>query len=101
MALDPTAAPRAHRAIRGTDGRSNLLIALLRMGMSPQNDPGTHGLGLWRAVRTDELLKLLDFFSGQGNGISGFGTTHWLSPPLPVYLLLGMLSNPERTCESL
>jgi hypothetical protein len=64
MELDPTAAPRAYRAIRGTDGRSNLWIALLRMGMSPQNDPGAQGLGLGRAVRTDELLKVLDFFSG-------------------------------------
>jgi hypothetical protein len=34
-------------------------------------------------VRTDKLLKLLGFFSCQFNWISGFGTSHMLSPPTP------------------
>src|SRR5918912_944573 len=101
MGFDPAATPRAHRAIRGAQRRGNLLIALLGVGMGCQNDPGTHGLRLRCTVRTDKLLKLLGFFSCQFNWISGFGTSHMLSPPRLVYPLSMTLSNSERTCESL
>jgi hypothetical protein len=53
-----------------------LLIALLGMGMRSQNDPGTHGQRLRRRVGSDEMLKVLGFFSGQFDWIGGFGTTH-------------------------
>lgn len=83
MRLDPAPAPRADRAVSGTHDRGNLLIALLGMDMGRQNDPGTHGQCLLRRVGTDKVLKVLDFFSGQCNWISGFGTSHVLSPPTP------------------
>src|SRR5438105_9902832 len=83
MRLDPAATPRAHRAIRRAYRRGNLLIALLRMGVGAQNDPGTHRQRLRGAVSSDEVLKVPGFFSGQFNWISGFGTSHMLSPPTP------------------
>ena len=83
MRLDPAATPRAHRAVSGAHDRGNLLIALLGMLMGGENDPGTHGQRLRRRVSSDELLKVLNFFSGQCNWISGFGTSHGLSPPTP------------------
>src|SRR5690242_21594449 len=81
MGRHPAAAPFADGAIRGADGSGNLLVVLLRMFMGSQNDPGTHRRGLRCGMGTDELLKLLGFFSRQFNWMSGFGTTHWLSPP--------------------
>src|SRR5437667_11293406 len=83
MGFDPASAPSAHSAISGAHHRCDLLIALLGMLMGSQNDPGTHGQRLRRRVRTDEVLKALDFFSGQFNWISGFGTSHVFSPPSP------------------
>src|SRR5436309_1487438 len=83
MRLDPAATPGAHRAIGSAYRRGNLLIALLGMGVGGQNDPGTHRQCLRCAVSSDEVLKALGFFSSQCNWISGFGTSHMLSPPTP------------------
>lgn len=69
--------------------------------MGSQNDPGTHGQRLRRGVRSDELLKVLGFFSGQYNWMSGFGTTHGFHLPLSVYLLSLLLSKAEQTYDSL
>ena len=52
-------------------------------------------------MRSDELLKRLDFFSGQVNWMSGLGTTHWFHLPLSVYLVSLLLSKAERTYDSL
>src|SRR5437764_8684389 len=79
--FDPTCAPFAHGTIRRANGSSNLLVVLLRMGLRPQNDPRTYRQRLRRRVSTNKLLKMLSFFSRQFNWISGFGTTHKLSPP--------------------
>jgi len=43
----------------------DLLVVLLRMVISSQNDPSTHRHRLRCAMRSDELLKRLDFFSAQ------------------------------------
>src|SRR5947209_20524275 len=83
MRLDPASAPGAHRAVSRPHGGGNLLIALLGMLVGIQNDAGPHGQRLRRRVSSDEVLKVPGFFSGQFNGISGFGTSHGLSPPLP------------------
>ena len=83
MGLDPASTPGAHRTITGANGRGNLLIALLRMGIRSQNDSSTHGEGLRRRVCSNEVLKVFGFFSGQFDWISGFGTTHVFSPPAP------------------
>jgi hypothetical protein len=83
MALDPASTPSADGAISRTHGRGNLLIALLGMLMSCENDPGTYRQRLRRGVRSDQVLKALGFFSGQLDWISGFGTSHVLSPPTP------------------
>src|SRR5205807_10663042 len=54
---------------------------------------------------SDNLLKVLVFFSGQFNEIREFGTSHGLSPPLStllsVYLLSLTLSKSESTCDCL
>jgi hypothetical protein len=83
MRLDPASAPSAHRAVSRTHGGCNLLIALQGMLVGSQNDAGTYGQRLRRRVGSDEVLKVPGFFSGQFNRISGFGTSHGLSPPLP------------------
>src|SRR5438105_2801877 len=105
MGGDPASAPGAHGTVSGAHTRGNLLIALLGMGMGGQYDAGSHGQRLRCGVGSDELLKVLGFFSGQCNGICGFGTSHGLSPPLstflPFYLLSVTLSNSENTCDSL
>src|SRR5713226_9647559 len=77
------------------------MVVVLRMGIGPQNDPGTHGERLGGGVSTDQMLKLFGFFSGQFNGISGFGTSHMVSPFIPVYPLTFTVSNTESTCDSL
>jgi hypothetical protein len=64
MRFDPAATPSAHGAIRGAYCRGDLLIALLRMGVGGQNNPGTHRQCLRCAVSSDELLKALGIFSG-------------------------------------
>ena len=76
-------------------------MVVFRMGIGRQEDPGTHGQRLWCGVSTDQVLKVLGFFSGQFNWISGFGTSHLVSPPIPVYPLSFTVSNTERTCDSL
>jgi hypothetical protein len=63
MRLDPASAPGAHGAISGANGYSNLLIILLGMFMGSENDPGSHGQRLGRRVRTNKMLKMVDFFS--------------------------------------
>ena len=83
MGLDPAAAPGTNGAVSGANCQGNLLIALLGMGMGCQNNPSTYGQRLRRRVGSDELLKVFSFFSGQLNWISGFGTSHVLSPPTP------------------
>src|SRR5258708_23165570 len=83
MRFDPASAPGTNRAICGANRQGNLLIALLGMGMGGQNNSSPHGERLWRRVGSDELLKVLSVFSGQCNWISGFGTSHGLSPPTP------------------
>jgi len=52
-------------------------------------------------MRSHELVKRLDFFSGQVNWMSGLGTTHWFHLPLSVYLVSLLLSKAERTYDSL
>ena len=69
--------------------------------MDSQNDPSPHSQRLWRGVGSDELLKVLDFFSSQFNGMSGLGTTHWFHLPRSVYLLSFLLSKAERIYDSL
>ena len=81
MGCRPTSTPFADAAIRGANDRGNLLVVLLRMFMGSQDNPGTYGQRLRCSMCSDELLKLLGFFSGQFNWMSGFGTTHVLSPP--------------------
>jgi hypothetical protein len=51
--------------------------------MGRENNPSPHDQRLRRPVRSDELLKVFGFFSGQLNWIGGFGTSHVLSPPTP------------------
>jgi len=65
--------------------------------MSGQNDPSSHGQRLRRRVGSDQVLKVLDFFSGQFNGISRFGTSHELHHPDPVYPVGLALSNSESS----
>jgi len=48
-------------------------------------------------MRSHELVKRLDFFSGQVNQMSG--TTHWRHHPL--YLMSLLPSKSERTYDSL
>ncbi len=81
MGLDPASAPSADGAISRAHGRGNLLIALFGMLMGPQNDLDTYRQRLRCAVSSDKVLKALGFFSSQFYWISGFGTSHWLSPP--------------------
>src|SRR6266849_3371970 len=101
MGRHPASTPLAHRTIRGANDRGDLLVVLLRIFMNPQNNPGTHRQRLRCVLCSDELLKRLDFFSGQFNWMSGLGTTHWFHLPLSVYLLSFLLSKVERTYDSL
>src|SRR5450759_4837824 len=50
---------------------------------------------------THELLKFFGFCIRQGYWIAGFGTSHGVSPPAPVYPFFLALSNSERTCGTL
>ena len=61
MGLDPSPTPLAHGAIGGANGRSDLLVALFGMRVGRENDPSTHHQRLGRAVRSNELFKLLGF----------------------------------------
>jgi hypothetical protein len=51
--------------------------------MGSQNDPGADGQRLWGRMRTNKVVKMCHFFSGQCDWISGFGTTHRFVPPKP------------------
>ena len=83
MRLDPAAAPSADRAVSRAHNRGNLLIALIGVFMSGENDLRAHGLCLRRRVGADEVLKMLGFFSSQFDWIGWFGTSQGLSPPKP------------------
>jgi hypothetical protein len=101
MGRHPAPTPLAHRAIRGANRLGDLLVVPLRMFMDSQDDPSTKRHDLRCRMGSDELLKRLDFFSGQVNWMSGLGTTHWFHLPLSVYLLLFLLSKAERTYDCL
>jgi len=50
-------------------------------------------------MRSHELVKRLDFFSGQGNWMSGLGDTQWFH--FPLYLMSLLPSKSEWTYDSL
>ena len=96
MGRHPASAPGADRTISRAHGRGNLLIALLGMGVGRQNDAGTYRQRLWCPVSLDQVLKALGFFSRQLNRISGFGTSHGLSPPTPSLSSLADVVKPGK-----
>src|SRR5947209_19600655 len=101
MGRHPAPTPLPHRAISGPTGRSDLLVTLLRMVISCQNDPRSPCERLGGAGSTNELFKLLGFRIRQVNRITGIGTAHILHLPLSVYPFSFVLSNSESTCDSL
>ena len=67
-ALFPSTSPFAHQTIADSKGESNRLCAPIGMGMSAEQDVGTHALGLRRGMRTKKPLEVDDVGRGQLNG---------------------------------
>lgn len=64
--------------------------------MDSQNDPSTKCHYPRVRMGSNELLKRLDSAAVKSIGLSGLVTTHWFHLPLPVYLLLFLLSKAGR-----
>jgi hypothetical protein len=81
MSADPSPAPFAYRTIRGACERGNLLVAQFGMFPSTHNDPSPHCQRLRCGMSSDEMMKVFGFIGRQFYAMSGFGTTHLVSPP--------------------